>query len=367
MEGPRAERRGPRGHRAERRCLPEGRAWQWLRVALVVIVLAAVTVQIILRYSWVGLSLTKAIWASSDPDTSALLKDPSRASRQVPVGVPIPKILLMTYLDRSKIPQKVHDNLARFASGYDIRIAEDDECERLIAEHFAPAVLQRFRDLRGAHKADLYRYCALWVHGGVYCDIKTEHIMPLDQVIDHASGAVYTAIDSLAWSAEMHHDVKMADATRLVYQGFIAAPPHHPLFLDLIQFVVDVPSWVPSHHYLVFCQDMYERICLRLGVDHITRGRNAKGDEVYELFVHDGSFRADSERFTCPDGLDRYGLCLYLTDANHRPRVKVRYSDYPWHESRIRRKDTAVFTIVPKTLLRIGRLMPRTKRRSTPQ
>jgi len=319
----------------------ENRGWLLLRAASVVIVLAFVFYFTIIRFSWVGRSTAKAGWGRERLDPAALLRNPPADAERVPVGEAIPRILHMTYVDRAKIPQKVHDNLKTFAAGYDIRIAEDPECEALIGEHFTPAVLQRFRTLKGAHKADLYRYCALWVHGGVYCDIKTEHILPLDQVVDHASGAVHTAIDCFPGNTS---------CTRCIYQGFIATPPKHPLFLELIQFMVDVPAWIPGVHYLVFCQDMYERICKRLGVPYLDRGLNQTGTEKYMLLVYEGAFSAKTERFECYDGLDQYGLCLFLTDGLGRSRVKARYADYPWHTTKVERGH-AFMTAVPRSMV----------------
>jgi hypothetical protein len=320
----------------------ETRGWLLLRAAVVVLVLATVFYLAIIKFTWVGRSVAKTGWGRERPDPAALLRNPPADAERVPAGEPIPRILHMTYVDRAKIPQKVHDNLRAFATGYDIRIAEDTECESLIAEHFTTAVLQRFRTLKGAHKADLYRYCALWVHGGVYCDIKTEHIMPLDQVVDHASGAVHTAIESLSGDAA---------CACSVYQGFIATPPRHPLFLELIQFMVDVPAWVPTAHYLVFCQDMYERIRSRLGVPYLERGLNQTGAETYMLLVYEGAFNPKTERFECYDGLDRYGLCLFLTDPLGRSRIKVRYADYPWHTTKVERGH-AFMTAVPRSMVR---------------
>jgi hypothetical protein len=50
---------------------------------------------------------------------------------------------------------------------------DDDDCERFIEEHFHPEVVDAFRTLiPGAFKADLWRYCVLFIHGGIYLDIK---------------------------------------------------------------------------------------------------------------------------------------------------------------------------------------------------
>lgn len=50
---------------------------------------------------------------------------------------------------------------------------DDKECERFIAENFSEEVLMAFHALiPGAYKADLWRYCILYIKGGIYLDIK---------------------------------------------------------------------------------------------------------------------------------------------------------------------------------------------------
>jgi hypothetical protein len=54
----------------------------------------------------------------------------------------------------------------------DIKYYDDDDCVRLIRDNFEPKVLKAYNMLRPtAFKADLFRYCCLYLHGGVYSDI----------------------------------------------------------------------------------------------------------------------------------------------------------------------------------------------------
>ena len=54
---------------------------------------------------------------------------------------------------------------------------DDSDCERFIATHFKADVLNAFRSLiPGAYKADLWRYCVLFINGGIYLDIKYKPI-----------------------------------------------------------------------------------------------------------------------------------------------------------------------------------------------
>jgi mannosyltransferase OCH1-like enzyme len=56
-------------------------------------------------------------------------------------------------------------------------IFDDNDCEIFIKENFSSDVLYAYNKLiPGAYKADLWRYCILYVHGGIYLDIKYECI-----------------------------------------------------------------------------------------------------------------------------------------------------------------------------------------------
>ena len=50
---------------------------------------------------------------------------------------------------------------------------DDEMCRNFIKENFNNDTLWAFDKLRpGAYKADLWRYCVLYIHGGIYLDIK---------------------------------------------------------------------------------------------------------------------------------------------------------------------------------------------------
>ena len=254
----------------------------------------------------------------------------------------IPKILHLTYHDKANIPQKIHDDLRTFAAGYDVRIYDDADGEAMLRRHFAPEVLERFRSLRGAHKADLLRYCYLLIDGGVYIDIKTKLIMPLDQIIDHTRpGAFYTVLSTI-----------ISDT---VYQGMLACPPQHPVMRDCLEFMVGLPAWVPRWYYAVFTTDMYATIRRRCGgKGRLHAGWNeaasseSSGDCRYRYYLFPTlslfTNPEESSPYRCTDGLDRYGMCEYIVAAadppndehSHEqdaPLVKLRHADFPWPKS----------------------------------
>jgi hypothetical protein len=56
---------------------------------------------------------------------------------------------------------------------FEFHLYDDAECRAFIAQYFPAEVVWAFDSLRpGAYKADLWRYCILYIHGGVYLDCK---------------------------------------------------------------------------------------------------------------------------------------------------------------------------------------------------
>ena len=51
-----------------------------------------------------------------------------------------------------------------------------------LKKYFNKKVLDKFNNLTGAHKADLWRYCILFLNGGIYLDIKTVLRKPLSEI-----------------------------------------------------------------------------------------------------------------------------------------------------------------------------------------
>ena len=69
--------------------------------------------------------------------------------------------------------------------GYKYHFIDDVEGLKFLKENFEDEVWQSFQVLiPGAFKADLLRACLVYIHGGVYADIKVELIFPLDYFLD---------------------------------------------------------------------------------------------------------------------------------------------------------------------------------------
>jgi mannosyltransferase OCH1-like enzyme len=61
--------------------------------------------------------------------------------------------------------------------GFRYHLFDDNDCRVFIKENFPEEVLDAYdRLIPGAYKADLWRYCILYIYGGIYLDIKYKPI-----------------------------------------------------------------------------------------------------------------------------------------------------------------------------------------------
>jgi len=217
----------------------------------------------------------------------------------------IPFLIHQTYFSKDRIPPKVAQNFSKFAPAYERRVYDDADIELFMSTHFHPDVLTKFKSLKkGAHKADLFRYCVLYVDGGIYMDIKTELVMPIEVLFPH--GVVSTVVSR---------------NPQEIYQGIIAAPPRQPIFLSLIEGIVRSSRNPP---YNLFIREFMRYI--KNDVSSTVKEGLFKGKlHSYKLLTETCTSKAED----CEDGLDRYKFCCNVT-SNAARVVKTRYSDYPW-------------------------------------
>ena len=109
----------------------------------------------------------------------------------------IPPIIWMTWRSIDSVPNKVYAGVRRFAPEYKLRLLDDARTGNLCCQALRRASIDLYKNLRtAAHRADLWRYCALYHFGGVYLDVKTWLIRPMREIFP--TTAVNTAYTVLA-------------------------------------------------------------------------------------------------------------------------------------------------------------------------
>jgi hypothetical protein len=229
----------------------------------------------------------------------------------------IPNILCQIYMFYTNpIPQYIFDAINQYASNYQHVIFDDKNAIQFLERYFDHRVVQRFHNIKlGAHKADLLRYCFLYVYGGIYIDIKTILIKPLDEIFINKT-YFYTCI---------------ADFNTVIYNGLIGTKPRNLFLLSLIWYICDIPLFIINEPtkilgYLTFCLDFYKKIQKDLNSkSRLTEGLHIGEYQSYYLFKEYGTFTLNN---TCTK-FDRYGGCIDIYDKDKKIFIG-RDPNFPW-------------------------------------
>ena len=145
-------------------------------------------------------------------------KPPSRSSN-------IPHVIVQTMksaLVPSAMLRAAHSWIEQNPE-YDYRFFDDAAAAKLVHLHFDPQVQDAYDRMPfGAGKADLFRYCYLFLHGGVYADIDTVCLRPLETVLRPGDFFV------------VPKRVQPIDPSERFWNAFMASVPGHPLLKEVI-------------------------------------------------------------------------------------------------------------------------------------
>ena len=137
----------------------------------------------------------------------------------------IPRVIMQTY-KYSVVRDEIYNSSISWLlcnPEYTYEYYDDRKCIDFIKEYFPPEVLHAFYSLvPGAYKADLFRYCYLYIKGGIYTDIDNICMCNLKNFI----------LDNDTF-------VSVRDRPRgAIYNAFIASTPKNPVFKNAIDNIV---------------------------------------------------------------------------------------------------------------------------------
>ena len=106
----------------------------------------------------------------------------------------IPLVIYQTWETKNLPPimKTTVDKLKQQNPQFTHYLFDNNDCREFIKKYFNTQVLEAYDSLiPGAYKADLWRYCVLYINGGIYLDIKYNHpdnnfsFIDLDLTKDH--------------------------------------------------------------------------------------------------------------------------------------------------------------------------------------
>ena len=222
----------------------------------------------------------------------------------------IPKVVYMTYHDIDSVPQYVFDNINKYCSGYEVKIYNDNMCLEFLEKYYGKEAVEIFNNMEnGAHKADFWRYCILYVFGGYYFDIKTDFQTHINNIFDSKKEKTW-------------YTVKAGDA---IFNGIIVTPPHNPVILDAIKHIYNNPK--PTE-YLTYVRELLN-IVTKYCKNKVKIGENEQKDDWNCILLQE---KCDSN---CVNNCDKWGLDCIIVDKEGKKVFNTRYKDFPWKSQSI--------------------------------
>jgi len=150
-----------------------------------------------------------------------------------PQGVPrLPTLLHKSsrHPTPDRLPPCCWADIALANPDFDLMYHTDEDCRRLIEENFGVSVLAAYDALAPpTFKSDLWRYCLMYVHGGIYMDFPHAPTRPLAHIFDLGLGIVQLTLDRPI----------SARCGTILHPTAMAAAPGNPVFREAIRLVVE--------------------------------------------------------------------------------------------------------------------------------
>jgi len=144
----------------------------------------------------------------------------------------ITKKIFMTWSSH-QLSDDMHNNIQLWIKNnpnWELYLYDDKDCIDFIKSNFPQEVFDAYNNLfPTAYKADLFRYCLLYIHGGAYTDVKMVPLKPLDEIVTEDVGFL-----SVKDKHEKHYEFD-----GYVYQAFMYAKPQHPFLEKAIKMIVE--------------------------------------------------------------------------------------------------------------------------------
>ncbi len=189
---------------------------------------------------------------------------------------------LKTNLYPSKWIEKTIEPNRKLNPEYQYFFFDDLDCRLFIKENFSRDVYRAFTSLiPGSFKADLWRYCVLYIYGGCYLDMRLVLIKTLDEIIDG---------HNFVSPRDLNH---FGDA---LWQGVLFASPRNPIILKAIRRASQNINRPPSNlHSLEWTgpKCLGESFLNFTNQERIVLGSGRAGDIKYKILQFDSSLILD--------------------------------------------------------------------------
>lgn len=224
----------------------------------------------------------------------------------------IPRIITQTYHKPELIPTYIHDQFKKYAPDFRRMVYNDEESRKFIEDYFGNILAEKYDNLYGCYKADFFRYCILYIKGGVYLDIKTLLTEDLNMIFTDLNKDHY-----------MYTCLSINDKS--IYQGIIATSPCNPFIMQAIYRMSITP--VPTSYYdVIFTYQFYEILSKHT---NLSVGKNVLYTPTYHNFwIVNLFYERNNNNNNYPE--DKYGFKIDMCDFSGKKLLRIRDPAYPY-------------------------------------
>jgi FkbM family methyltransferase len=148
----------------------------------------------------------------------------------------IPRIIHQTYKTK-ELPKELIENVNKIKEmnpDFEYRFYDDNDCEEFIKDNYDKETLDIYLNINSKYssaRADFFRYLLMYKIGGVYLDIKSSTIVPLNQVLLDTDEYLLSHWPGKDWSEDLKYEFGE-------FQNWhIVCKPEHPFLLKVIEDV----------------------------------------------------------------------------------------------------------------------------------
>lgn len=195
----------------------------------------------------------------------------------------IPKIIWQTYKDSyENLNEDIKNCIKTWTElnpTYTHAYMNDEDCNAFILKHFGPEIYNLYSSFPlSVMRADFWRYCVLYIFGGVYADVDTVCTIPIDMWLK----------DDKDFICSLENDVHFCNWT-------FASTPHHPILRNLIKEIIKRnlrPNYNDIHfvHYLTGPAVFTDVILSSLNLDMNTNLLQYKFSENIPFFCYNDNY-----------------------------------------------------------------------------
>jgi mannosyltransferase OCH1-like enzyme len=156
----------------------------------------------------------------------------------------IPRIIHQKHCSKTGLTTPLQENISKIIQlnpGWEYRLYDDTDTDAIIQQYYGQDVLDIYNLIDpayGAARADLFRYLLIHAEGGVYLDMKSTTIRPLDEVLLPDDRYILSKWDHNKYYAWGLHP-ELIDIERGEFQQWhVIAVAGHPFLLAVIQQVI---------------------------------------------------------------------------------------------------------------------------------